>query len=133
VDKLLSDSTQQHEAQERDIEEKLRRGFELLTNTQAYNNEIMERPDTVIDWNNAVEKGTLAFWYRPKAGDDKGKTFLVFKADTLKKLIRRVGCTDELYEPFLKRCEGRDILDSRDRTINLKGSFNGITFDVERF
>lgn len=131
--KVLADTKQHQEAQERAVSEILQRGLDLLTNPSRYKDDIIERPSSKAEWEDAAQNGTLAFWYTPKRGDDMGNTFLAFTADTLKILLSRAGCTEGYYEAFLRRCSEQTILDKKNRTIKLrKDEITAITFYIQK-
>lgn len=132
-ERILTDTQHQREEQERAVEETLGRGLELLTDPSRYIDEIIERPSSREAWDEASQNGKLAFWYTPKKGDDEGVTFLAFTPKTLKLLISRVGCNEDLYGAFLKRCENQSLLDQKNRTITLtQGQITAITFLIEK-
>lgn len=130
---LLSDTQRQREEQERAITEALHRSLGLLTEPSKYIDKIVERPSSRSEWGEAVENGAVAFWFMPAKGGDKGKTFLAFTSDTLKVLLLRAGCTEDLCEVFLRRCADQGLLDSRNRTIKLgKDEISAMTFFIQK-
>lgn len=130
---ILSDTQRQQAEQEQAIDEILRRSIDLLTDPSKYSAKIIERPASCAEWEAAVQNGTLAFWYTPQKGGDEGTTFLTFTSKTLKALISRAGCTEDLYDAFLNRCSNQELLDNKNRTINLgKRTIAAVTFFVKR-
>ena len=111
------------------------KAIELINTPSRFEREIADRPDSkekarrLLD----VDQKAVAFWYQPASGNNKGRQFLAFSTESLKRLIRRVGCGEELYDAVLAQAERSGILDQCNRSINLGGStFNAITFFVEK-
>lgn len=127
---ILTNTQRQREEQERVIAEKLQRALDLLTESSKYSDQIIERPSSHAEWDKAVKNGALAFWYEPKSGNYKGTSLLAFTSDTLKKLIARVGCTEELYDAFCVRCRDKGLLNKDIGTIRLgrSGTISAVTF-----
>lgn len=128
---LLADTQRKREEQDRAVAETLRRALDLLTDPSKY--KTIERPASRTEWDEAIQDGASAFWYTPKKGNDQGTTFLAFTSDTLKKLLARVGCTEEFYEAFLRRCESQTLLNDRNRTVKLgKDEIAAVTFYIKK-
>lgn len=124
---------QEQEYQER--EDALNRGFKLLVHTEQYADEILdERPVSKRDALQKLSFDAVAFWFLPGKGANKGQKLLAFSGSSLKRLLRRVDCGEELYDAFIRHCEQRGIMDQRSRPITLSGeSFTAVTFLAEKF
>lgn len=133
--KLFSDSQAEQAQAEQEREQLISKAIELINTPSRFEREIADRPDSkekarrLLD----VDQKAVAFWYQPASGNNKGRQFLAFSTESLKRLIRRVGCGEELYDAVLAQAERSGILDQCNRSINLGGStFNAITFFVEK-
>lgn len=114
-------------------EELLGSAFVFVSDPDRYLSQIVERPNCIAEAEDLLAGDAVAFWYSPMRGGDKGKTFLAFTSDSLKRLLRQVGCGEELYESFLRRCERGGILDQKNRSITLgEKTFNAVTLKIKK-
>lgn len=125
---------QQEELERLKREDALERGLQLLVHTERFQEEIVDRPASKPGALRALSGEAVAFWFVPSKGTDKGQKLLAFSGDSLKRLLRRVNCGEELYDAFIRRCEREGVLDQRNRPITLSGeSFTAVTFRAEKF
>lgn len=132
---LLRDTQAEQTQAEQEREQLISKAIELINTPSRFEREIADRPDSkekarrLLD----VDQEAVAFWYQPASGNNKGRQFLAFSTESLKRLIRRVGCGEELYDAVLAQAERSGILDQRNRSINLGGStFNAVTFFIAK-
>ena len=133
VHALLGKNALQQEEDEARRAETLDRAFRLLSDPGRYNSQIVDRPTSKEEAQLLLSTDVAAFHFTPQRGPDKGRTFLAFSEESLRRLLRRAGCDEMLFEPFLRLCEKEGILDQRNRSITLGGeTFNAITFQLEK-
>ena len=129
---LLEQDTLQQEADEARRAETLEHAFQLLSNPGRYDGQIIDRPNSKDEAQLLLSADAVAFRFTPQRGPDKGHTYLAFNEVSLQRLLRCVGCTESLFESFLRLCEKEGILDQRNRSITLGGeTFNAITFRIQ--
>ena len=127
---LLRDSQAQQEQTKQEREQLIAKAIEMIGTPSRFEREIADRPkskdeaDQLLDSEQAV-----AFRFRLKKGNDAGKRLLVFSAKSLKRLLKRVGCGEELYDAVLAQARRQGMLDKRNRTIKFgDDSFSAVTF-----
>lgn len=132
---LLRDAQQAQQEAEQAREQAIQRAIELLADPSRFEREIVERPKLneearrLLDINQAA----VAFRFAPEKGGDQGKQFLAFSRDSLKRLLKRVNCGEELYHAVLDRAARLGMLDQRSRTIKIgQGSFAAVTIIAEK-
>lgn len=132
---LYKSVIQQQEQERQERADALKRAVELLIHPEQYESEILpERPKSKKDAKKVLSDDAVAFWFKPDKGKNKDQVLLAFSGESLKRLLRRVDCGEELYDAFLRKCKQEGVLDKRSRTINLFGeSFTAVTFLAEKF
>ena len=104
-----------------------------LADTERFANQICAKPKSVDEAKALLSEQAFAFWHTPKKGDDRGRKFLVFSADSLSRFIAQAECGKELYNAFIKLCNEEEILRDRNYSITLGGkTFNGVAFYADR-
>lgn len=133
---LLTDTQAMREQTEIERTRKIKEALELLSDPSRYEREIVDRPKSKQEARSLLdsEQTAVAFRFSPSKGDDAGLNLLAFSPTSLKRLLRRTGCGDEMYDAVLTKAEQMGLLDQRSRTIRLdKDSFAAVTFNIELF
>lgn len=127
--------TQKRDQERQEMADTLKRAVELLIHTEKYESEILpERPKSKKEAKKVLSNDAVTFWFTPDKGKDKGHTLLAFSGDSLKRLLQRADCGEELYDAFLQKCDHEGLLDNRNRSITLSGeTFTAVTFLAKKF
>lgn len=128
---LLRDTQARQELAEQEREQLIAKAIDLIGTPSKFAREIIDRPASKEEARRLLDKAqeAVAFHFQPTKGDDAGQQFLAFSAESLKRLLKRAGCGEELYDAVLAQTERLGMLDQRNRTIKLgQGSFTAVTF-----
>ena len=128
---LLRDTQARQELAEQEREQLIAKAIDLIGTPSKFARQIIVRPASKEEPRRWLDKSqeALAFHFQPTKGDDAGQQFLAFSAESLKRLLKRAGCGEELYDAVLAQTERLGMLDQRNRTIKLgQGSFTAVTF-----
>ena len=109
--------------------------LDLLGDPKRYESEIISKPSSKADAENALDrdKTAVAFRFSPTKGEDRGHRFLVFSRDSLQRLLRRVNLEEELFDAFLKSAESSGLVAKKYKPITLDGSsFCGLWINAEK-
>lgn len=131
---LLSDSQAEQERAEQERAALITRALDLIGTPSRFEREIADRPQSKDEADQLLDsEQAVAFRFRLKKGNDAGKRLLVFSAKSLKRLLKRVGCGEELYDAVLAQAERLGMLDQRNRTVKFgQDSFTAVTFFGEK-
>ncbi len=134
VQAFCKEHRQQQEAVAKKRKEMINKGYELLTCTEEYRGQIVQRPRSREEWEKEVDGGAVAFYFKPSKGSDCGKSLLAFTKKSLLKLLYRVGFDDNLLDGLLKKCTRSEALCEESCKIRLGGdTITAITFYREKF
>ena len=131
---LLRDTQAKQEQTGLEREQLIAKAIEMIGSSSRFEREIIDRPKSNKEARRLLDKDqeAVAFHFQPTKGDDAGRQFLAFSAESLKRLLKRAGCGEELYDAVLAQTERLGMLDQRNRTISLgQGSFTAVTFYTE--
>ena len=131
---LLRDTQAKQEQTGLEREQLIAKAIEMIGSPSRFEREIIDRPKSNKEARRLLDKDqeAVAFHFQPTKGDDAGRQFLAFSAESLKRLLKRAGCGEELYDAVLAQTERLGMLDQRNRTISLgQGSFTAVTFYTE--
>ena len=134
--KMLKDTQDMREQAEQERTRKIEEALALIAEPSRYEREIVDRPKSKREARCLLdnEQTAVAFRFSPSKGDDAGRNLLAFSAMSLKRLLRRKECDDDLYDAVLTKAEQLGLLDQRSRTIRLgEDSFAAVTFNVESY
>lgn len=107
----------------------IRSAFEYLADPARYENRITNCPKSKAEAKDLLSDQFFALCFTPKKGGYKDEKLLAFNDDSLRRLLRSIGVTDELYDAVLDFCEKEGFLVKRDHPITLGGeTFHSITF-----
>ena len=90
---------------EKEREKFLQDALDLVRDQSRYENEIIDKPASREECKNLLntDQSAIAFRYVRASGQHEGQHFIVFTDDSLLRLLKRVGMTNELYGPFKER------------------------------
>lgn len=131
---LQKDTQDMREQAEQERTQTINNALALISKPSRYEREIIDRPKSKSEAKCLLddEQSAVAFRFRPSRGDDAGRNLLAFSTTSLKRLLKRAGCGDDLYDATLAKAEQQGLLDQRSRTIRLgEDSFSAVTFYIE--
>ena len=121
-------------AQEEEREQAIGRALDLFFDPSRFAREICERPRSKAEARAQLEENgqAVAFRYCPAKGNHAGQMLLAFTPVSLRRLLRRVGCGEELYDAVLDAAAKSGLLAERSCTIRVgQDTITAVTFCAE--
>ena len=115
-------------------EQSIKHALELLADPSRFAREICERPRSKAEARAQLEENgqAVAFRYCPAKGNHAGQMLLAFTPVSLRRLLRRVGCGEELYDAVLDAAAKSGLLAERSCTIRVgQDTITAVTFYAE--
>lgn len=95
----------------------IQRAMDFLKDPERYKGQIIDRPATTEAAEEALSDEALAIRFIPVKGPDAKTKYLAFSKDSLTRLLKQTGGSEEIFDAILDECEKENVLDNRNRVI----------------